>query len=77
MTTLEFKADSLHTSTVAVGRGLMLRGLRTIRRMPSAFIPSVAMPVFTMIAFSGTYFAITKIPGFPTNRSAKIGRAHV
>ena len=70
VSTVEFRAESLHTSTVAVGRGLMLRGLRTIRRMPSAFIPSVAMPVFTMIAFSGTYFAITKIPGFPTDRSA-------
>lgn len=70
MTTVEFHSESLHTSTVAVGRGLMLRGLRTIRRMPSAFFPSVAMPVFTMIAFSGTYFAITKIPGFPTDRSA-------
>ena len=51
MTTIEFHSESLHTSTVAVGRGLMLRGLRTIRRMPSAFFPSVAMPVFTMIAF--------------------------
>lgn len=48
---------------------MMLRGLLTIRRLPSAFFPSLAMPVFTMIAFAGTYFAITKIPGFPTDRS--------
>ena len=27
------------------------------------------MPIFTMIAFSGTFYAVTKIPGFPTDRS--------
>ncbi|MEY4657061.1 MAG: hypothetical protein RL073_1288 [Actinomycetota bacterium] len=47
----------------------MIRGFRTVVRLPSAFFPSLAMPVFTMIAFSGTYFAITKLPGFPTDRS--------
>jgi ABC-2 type transport system permease protein len=47
----------------------MMRGFRTIVRLPSAFFPSLAMPVFTMIAFSGTYFAITKLSGFPTDRS--------
>lgn len=50
-------------------RGLALRGLRSIRRLPSAFIPALAMPIFQTIAFSGTFFAITKIPGFPTDRS--------
>jgi ABC-2 type transport system permease protein len=50
-------------------RGLALRGLRSIRRLPSAFFPALAMPIFQTIAFSGTFFAITKIPGFPTNRS--------
>ena len=29
----------------------------------------MAMPIFQTIAFSGTFFAITKIPGFPTDRS--------
>jgi ABC-2 type transport system permease protein len=50
-------------------RGLALRGLRSIRRLPSAFFPALAMPIFQTIAFSGTYFAITRIPGFPTHRS--------
>lgn len=27
------------------------------------------MPIFTMIAFSGTFYAVTKIQGFPTDRS--------
>ena len=55
--------------TLRSSRAMMIRGLLTIRRLPSAFFPSLAMPVFTMIAFAGTYFAITKIPGFPTDRS--------
>ena len=56
-------------TVLSASRGLALRGLRMIRRLPSAFFPAVAMPVFQTIAFSGTFFAITKIPGFPTDRS--------
>ncbi len=50
-------------------RGLMDRGLRRIVRLPSAFFPALVMPIFQSIAFSGTFFAITMIPGFPTDRS--------
>ena len=56
-------------ATVRSARGLALRGLRSIRRLPSAFLPALAMPIFQTIAFSGTFFAITEIPGFPTDRS--------
>jgi len=50
-------------------RSLSMRNLRNIRRLPSAFFPALAMPIFTMIAFSGTFFAITSLPGFPTDKS--------
>jgi ABC-2 type transport system permease protein len=56
-------------ATIRSARGLALRGLRSIRRLPSAFFPALAMPIFQTIAFSGTFFAITEIPGFPTDRS--------
>jgi ABC-2 type transport system permease protein len=56
-------------ATLRSSRGLALRGLRSIRRLPSAFFPALVMPIFQTIAFSGTFFAITKIPGFPTDRS--------
>jgi ABC-2 type transport system permease protein len=49
--------------------GLMIRSLVNITRLPSAFIPSIMMPIFQAIAFSGTFFAIIRIPGFPTDRS--------
>ena len=38
-------------STIRSSQALMIRGFRTIVRLPSAFFPSLAMPVFTMIAF--------------------------
>ncbi len=50
-------------------QGLAIRSIRNIRRLPSAFLPAVLMPIFQAIAFSGTFFAIIQIPGFPTDRS--------
>jgi ABC-2 type transport system permease protein len=50
-------------------RSLSMRSLRNIRRLPSAFVPALVMPMFTMIAFSGTFFAVTQLPGFPTDKS--------
>lgn len=58
-----------HLSAVRSSRALSARGMRNMRRLPSTFIPTLAMPIFQAIAFSGTFFAITKLPGFPTDRS--------
>ena len=57
------------TRTWPASVGLMRRSLVGITRLPSAFVPSIVMPIFQAIAFSGTFFAITLIPGFPTDRS--------
>lgn len=57
------------SATTRAAGALAVRNLRNIRRIPSAFFPALLMPVFQMIAFSGTFFAITRIPGFPTDRS--------
>lgn len=56
-------------STLRSAGWLAVRSLRTIRRLPSAFFPALLMPIVQAIAFSGTFFAITRIPGFPTDRS--------
>ena len=58
-----------HLSTMRSSRALSTRGLRNMRRLPSTFIPTLAMPIFQAISFSGTFFAITRLPGFPTDRS--------
>ncbi len=57
------------TGTVPAARGLATRNLRNVRRLPSAFLPALLMPIVQAIAFSGTFFAVTQIPGFPTDRS--------
>lgn len=54
--------------TGAVALELARRGLVGLRRMPSAFIPALAMPVFQTIAFSGAFYAITQLPIFPTKQ---------
>lgn len=55
---------------MAASRGIARRSLRNIRRVPSAFLPALLMPVFQVIAFTGTYRGVTDVPGFPTDRSA-------
>lgn len=57
------------TKVLPAAVGLMRRSLVNITRLPSAFVPSIIMPIFQAIAFSGTFFAIIQIPGFPTDRS--------
>lgn len=54
---------------MSASTGLAVRSLRNIRRLPSAFLPALLMPVFQVVSFSGTYAGITAIPGFPTDRS--------
>lgn len=59
----------MHSTTMRSSWQLVKRGLINTRRLPSAFIPTLAMPIFNMLSFSGTFFALTKLPGFPTDRS--------
>ena len=41
---------------------LVKRSMIRVRRMPSAFIPSLIMPIFQLIAFSGAFgFAVTSL----------------
>jgi ABC-2 type transport system permease protein len=52
---------------LAVAASLARRSLLRIVRIPAAIIPTVAMPVFLLISFSGAFTSITAIPGFPTD----------
>ena len=61
--------NTRRTPAFAAAAGLAQRSVVNITRLPSAFLPSVLMPVFQTIAFAGTFFAIIQIPGFPTDRS--------
>jgi ABC-2 type transport system permease protein len=57
------------SATLAEAGAVATRSLRNIRRLPSAFLPALMMPLSQVIAFSGTYRGVTDIPGFPTDRS--------
>ena len=59
----------MHSTTMRSAGQLIKRSLINTRRLPSAFLPTLAMPIFNMVSFSGTFFALTKLPGFPTDRS--------
>jgi ABC-2 type transport system permease protein len=52
---------------VGVALGLATRSLVRIRRIPAAIIPTVAMPIFLLLAFSGSFSAVTDLPNFPTD----------
>jgi ABC-2 type transport system permease protein len=56
-------------TTLTVVNSLARRNLVNISRLPSAFIPSLVMPIFLTIAFSGAFSAITRLPTFPTHNS--------
>jgi ABC-2 type transport system permease protein len=45
---------------------LAVRGLQRMRRRPSIIIPALIMPMFFLIAFSGSFNSLTNLEGFPT-----------
>lgn len=54
---------------LGVARGLAQRSLVNIVRTPSAVVPTIAMPLFFIVAFSGAFSSLTDIPGFPTDNA--------
>lgn len=50
-----------------VAVALAQRSLVGILRIPAAFVPLVAMPVFFVVAFSGSFSSLTNLPQFPTD----------
>lgn len=56
-------ATTYTTSPSAVIGALVRRTLLRVRRMPSAFVPSIVMPVFQLIAFSGAFGAAVRFAG--------------
>lgn len=56
-------------NTAAVTWGIAKRSLVLIPRIPSTFIPSLVMPLFLVIAFSGSFAGLVALPGFPAAKS--------
>lgn len=51
-----------------VAWGMARRSLLLIPRMPSTFLPSLIMPLFLTIAFSGQFSGLVNLPGFPADK---------
>jgi ABC transporter DrrB family efflux protein len=52
-------------SSSQVAWGVAKRSLILIPRLPSTFIPSLVMPVFLIVAFTGAFSGLVDLPGFP------------
>lgn len=47
---------------------LAMRNLRRLIRMPSILVPMIVMPVFFVVAFTGSFDGIRDVPGYPTDK---------
>jgi ABC-2 type transport system permease protein len=56
-------------AALQVAWGIAERSLKLIPRVPSTFLPSVAMPVFLMTAFAGAFSGLVLLPGFPADKA--------
>jgi ABC-2 type transport system permease protein len=54
-------------SDLTTAWALARRNLVNVVRIPGAVVPIVAMPVFFLLAFSGSFNGVTEIPSFPTD----------
>jgi ABC-2 type transport system permease protein len=73
-TRLEGRRQGLRARAIGHGAGILpvaaaiaRRSLVNITRIPAAFVPILAMPIFFVIAFSGSFTALTDLPMFPTD----------
>jgi ABC-2 type transport system permease protein len=60
-------APERSTSWVPVAVALARRSLIGILRIPAAVIPLIAMPIFFVVAFSGSFSRLSSLPSFPTD----------
>lgn len=51
---------------LGVFRALTARGMIRMRRLPALIFPAIIMPMFFVIAFSGSFSSLANVEGFPT-----------
>ncbi len=52
---------------VPLMNAMVTRSAVNLRRIPTAVVPLVVMPVFFTIVFAGTFRGLTELPGYPTD----------
>ncbi|TML07045.1 MAG: hypothetical protein E6G39_20490 [Actinobacteria bacterium] len=58
----------MHSPSLPILERMTVRGLTRLVRRPSLLIPATVMPVFFVVAFSGTFNGLTRLEGFGTDR---------
>lgn len=53
------------SSATGATTALASRSLLILRRVPAVVIPSMLFPIIIVVAFSGAYGALARLPGFP------------
>lgn len=61
------RAGERSTSWLPVAWMLAQRSLAAVLRIPAAVVPLVVMPMFFVIAFSGSFSRLSDLPAFPTD----------
>lgn len=57
------------TPSWVVAQAITARGLRRMRRVPSIFLPTIIMPMFFLIAFTGSFDSLSQVPGYGTDNT--------
>jgi ABC-2 type transport system permease protein len=57
------------TSFTAVAAAISRRGLVRMVRLPSLIFPAIIMPIFFVVAFSGSFAAAVQIEGYGTDKA--------
>lgn len=52
-------------STARITGRLAWRSLVLVARVPATFVPVLLFPIFSVVAFSGAFSAMARVPGFP------------
>ena len=65
MTTVSPITSNAWKVTIAVTK----RGLLRMRRLPSLMIPSIIMPIFFVVAFSGSFSSVVQLDGYSTDKA--------
>jgi len=62
-------ASSYWSHQWLVAAAVTKRGLLRMRRLPSLMIPSIIMPIFFVIAFSGSFSSVVQLDGYSTDKA--------
>ncbi|HJM28056.1 MAG: ABC transporter permease [Acidimicrobiales bacterium] len=52
-----------------VGQAFVGRGLMRMRRLPSLMLPTIVMPIFFVVAFSGSFASVVALEGYGTDKA--------